>query len=146
MSRWRRVGESGAEELLGETVQTGLRLNLIRRVQIRRVNVDTTVQEKQIRFPTDARLYNRMRERPVRQARHEGVNLRQSYARVGKGLLVQQSRYAQARQFKRAAGCTRRLRIILGRVIRAGERKHPNPSPLLAELLGLARRCATEAG
>ncbi len=141
MSRWRRrVGESGAEELLGETVRTGLRLNLIRRVQIRRVNVDTTVQEKHIRFPTDARLYNRMRERLVRQARHEGGNLRQSYARVGKRLLVQQSRYAQARQFKRAAGCTRRLRIILGRVIRDVERKHPNPSPLLAELLGLARR------
>jgi IS5 family transposase len=141
MSRWRRrVGESGAEELLTETIQTGLRLSVIRRVNIRRVNVDTTVQEKHIRFPTDARLYNRMRERLVKQAQAEGVMLRQSYVRVGKRLLVQQSRYAHARQFKRAAHCTRRLCVILGRVIRDIERKAKSPSAALSELLALAKR------
>jgi transposase, IS5 family len=105
MSRWRRrVGEAGAEELLRETIQSGLRLGVIKPSQLKRVNVDTTVQEKHIRFPTDPRLYDRMRQRLVKAAREEGVKLRQSYVRVGKALLVRQSRYAHAKQWRRASG------------------------------------------
>jgi IS5 family transposase len=37
------------------------------------VNIDTTVQTKAIRFPTDARLYNRARERLVKAARKLGL-------------------------------------------------------------------------
>lgn len=123
MSRWRRrVGEAGGERLLKETIRSGLRLGVIKPSQLKRVNVDTTVQEKHIRFPTDPRLYDRMRQRLVKVARREGVALRQSYVRVGKRLLAAQSRYAHAKQFKRARGCTRKLRTILGRVIRDIER------------------------
>jgi IS5 family transposase len=114
MSRWRRlIGEAGAEELLKETIRAGLRLRIIKPSQLKRVNVDTTVQEKYIRFPTDARLYDRMRQKLVKTARKEGIALRQSYVRVGKRLLTQQSRYAGARQFKRAWRCTRKLHTIL---------------------------------
>jgi len=60
-----------------------------------------------------------MRERLVEQARAEGIDLRQSYVRVGKHLLFQQSRYAHAKQFKRARRETRKLRTLLGRVLRA---------------------------
>jgi hypothetical protein len=48
------------------------------------VIIDTTVQEKAITFPTDAKLMHRARERLVRLAQKHGVRLRQSYARVGK--------------------------------------------------------------
>ena len=107
MSRWRRrISEVEAEELLKETIQAGLRLQIIKPSQLKRVNVDTTVQEKYIRFPTDARLYDRMRQRLVKAAKQEDLTLRQSYVRVGKRLLTQQSRYAHARQFRRARGCT----------------------------------------
>ena len=141
MSRWRRrIGEAGAEELLRETIQAGLRLQIIKPSQLKRVNVDTTVQEKHIRFPTDARLYDRMRQRLVKAARQEGVALRQSYVRVGKRLLTQQSRYAGARQFRRARRCTRKLHTILGRVIRDIERKCAHPSIETEELLTLAER------
>jgi transposase, IS5 family len=141
MSRWRgRVGEAGAEEMLKETIETGLRLEVIKPSQLRRVNVDTTVQEKHIRHPTDPRLYDRMRQRLVAAAKREGVALRQTYVRVGKGLLARQSRYAHAKQWRRARRCTRRLRTILGRVIRDIERKLPNPSADTEELLALARR------
>jgi hypothetical protein len=44
--------------------------------------VDTTVAEKNIAFPTDAKLIHRARERLVRQAQEAGINLRQSYKRV----------------------------------------------------------------
>jgi len=141
MSRWRRrVGEAGAEELLRETIETGLRTGAIRPSELRRVNVDTTVQAKHIRFPTDPRLYDRMRQRLVKAARREGVKLRHSYVRVGKILLARQSRYAHAKQWKRARRCTRRLRTILGRVIRDIERKLPDPGSDTEELLALANR------
>ena len=57
MTRWRnRIGETGGEELLKETIGAGLRMKAIKKSQLKRINVDTTVQEKDIRFPTDARL------------------------------------------------------------------------------------------
>jgi IS5 family transposase len=115
-------------------------MGVIKPNELRRVNVDTTVQEKHIRFPTDPRLYDRMRERLVMAARREGLKLRQSYVRVGKRLLAQQSRYAHAKQWRRARRCTRRLRTILGRVIRDIERKVPDPGEETGDLLALARR------
>ena len=66
MTRWRkRIGEAGAEELLKETIEAGLKLKAVKSFQLKRVNIDTTVQEKEIRFPTDARLYDRARQRLV---------------------------------------------------------------------------------
>ena len=66
MTRWRkRIGEAGAEELLKETIHAGLKTKAVKVFQLKRVNVDTTVQEKEVRFPTDARLYDRARQRIV---------------------------------------------------------------------------------
>jgi IS5 family transposase len=66
------------------------------------VIVDTTVQPKNVTFPTDAKLLNRAREKLVRLAKLRGVVLRQPHARVGKFALIQRQRYAHAKQFKRA--------------------------------------------
>jgi IS5 family transposase len=141
MTRWRkRIGESGAEELLKETIQAGLKINAVKGFQLERINVDTTVQEKAIRYPTDARLYDRARQRLVKAAQDRGIPLRQSYKRKAKGLLVQQGRYAHARQGRRAQKCTRQLKTILGRVIRDIERKQPNPDKELRDLLAIALR------
>jgi IS5 family transposase len=60
MVRWRkRIGEAGAEDLLKQTIGSGLKIKAIKGHQLKRVNVDTTVQEKAIRYPTDARLYQK---------------------------------------------------------------------------------------
>jgi len=124
MTRWRkRIGEAGAEELLKETIEAGLKLKAIKPSQLKRVNVDTTVMEKDVRFPTDARLYDRAREKLVKAAKERGLQLRQNYNRTSKHLLAQQSRYAHARQMKRARKCMLKLKTILGRVIRDIERK-----------------------
>jgi IS5 family transposase len=128
MSRWRnRMGKDGAEELLKETIKAGISLKAIKTSQLKRVNIDTTVQEKAIRFPTDARLYDRARERLVKASAKAGIILRQKYTRVSKRALLQQSRYAHARQQKRANRETRRLKTFLGRVLRDVERKAPCP-------------------
>jgi len=115
-------------------------LQLITPTQLQRVNVDTTVQEKYVRFPTDARLLDRARERLAKTAQAEGIALRQSYARVGKRELKQQSRYAHAKQFKRAGKSTKKLKTILGRVIRDVEREAIEPSRELSELLVIGQR------
>ena len=139
--RWRhRIGDGGAETLLQETIATAVRGKLLGRGDLRKVNVDTTVQEKAIAFPTDARLYEKARRVLVREAQQRGIELRQSYRRVGKKALQRQSRYRHARQMKRANKQTRKLRGYLGRVIRDIERKYPEMDRSLGEYLQLARR------
>jgi IS5 family transposase len=124
LTRWRgHLREAGAEEMLMETIRAGLRGGFIKPAELARVNVDTTVQEKNIRFPTDARLLDRSRERLVKRAKSKGLVLRQTFARVGKRALRQQSAYAAARQYKRARREERKLRTYLGRVVRDIERK-----------------------
>ncbi|EMM70361.1 hypothetical protein LEP1GSC038_0021 [Leptospira weilii str. 2006001855] len=43
------------------------------------MNVDTTVQENAVAFPTDARLHHKMRQALVKEASKENIKLRQSY-------------------------------------------------------------------
>jgi transposase, IS5 family len=81
------------------------------------------VQPKAVAFPTDARLMHRARERLAKLARKLGVELRQSYQRVGKHALIAYQRYAHAEQFKRANRALRTIRTYLGRVNRDVARK-----------------------
>ena len=74
--------------------------------------VDTTVQEKAVAFPTDAKLCYKARERLVKLAKRHGVKLRQSYARIGKFALIKHQRYAHARQFKRAKRSLKTLKNL----------------------------------
>jgi IS5 family transposase len=86
---------------------------------------------------------NRAREKLVRLAQRHGVALRQSYARVGKFALIQHQRYVHAKQFNRANRALKKLRTLLGRVIRDIARKIEGDSGLeaaFAQLLMLARR------
>jgi IS5 family transposase len=124
MTRWRkRLGEAGAETMLRATIETGAAMKAITPAQTRHVNVDTTVQTKAIRHPTDARLYERARERLVKAARQAGLKIKQSYTRVGRRLVMMSGRYAHARQMNRARACTKKLRTHLGRVLRQIERQ-----------------------
>ena len=146
MSRWRkRVGAERLEKLLEATIKTALAIKALRPQELAKVNVDTTVQEKAIAFPTDARLYHKMRVALVRRARSLGIPLRQNYRFKSKKLLAKQGRYAHARQMKRAAKMTRGLKTILGRVLRDIQQKAPAiqgriVDEPLGELVALAER------
>ncbi|EQA61035.1 transposase PF05598 domain protein [Leptospira alexanderi serovar Manhao 3 str. L 60] len=60
--KWRkRIGSEGVEKFLEETILLGQREGQITHQEFTRVNVDTTVQEKAITFPTDAKLYHKAR-------------------------------------------------------------------------------------
>ncbi len=85
--------------------------------------MDTTVHEKAIAFPTDARLYHKMRITLVREAHKRGIHLRQSFKKVGKKAFIMQGRYASAKQMKRVAKQTRKLKTCLGWLTRDIVRK-----------------------
>ena len=139
--KWRqRVGVDGVEKLLKHVLQSAMNQQALKPSEVTRVNVDTTVQEKAIAFPTDARLYDKARRALVRFARKHHLKLRQSYVRLGKQALFRQSRYAAAKQGKRARQQTRKLRTYLGRVIRDIERQVRQLPPELQALLEIAKR------
>jgi len=124
LTRWRgRIGEEGVELLLAETLAVAQRESVVKRQSLERLTVDTTVQEKAVSYPTDAKLYARAIERLVSQAHAQGIALRQSYARKAPQALLKVNRYAKARQMKRKRRETRRLKTYLGRVARDIERK-----------------------
>src|SRR5882724_5009499 len=124
LTRWRqRMGEERLTALVQESLSVAVRTGAAKPTDFSKVIVDTTVQPKAVAFPTDARLMHRARERLVKLARKTGVELRQSYARVGKHALIAHQRYAHAKQFKRANRALRTIRTYLGRVIRDIGRK-----------------------
>src|SRR6266513_2571258 len=85
LTRWRqRMGQEKLKELLQESLSVATKTEAIKPSDLNRIIVDTTVQPKNVMFPTDARLLNRAREILVRLAKRYGVKLRHSYARVGK--------------------------------------------------------------
>jgi len=146
LTRWRqRMGEARLQALLQESLAVAAKTEAIKPSDLNRVIVDTTVQPKNVMFPTDARLLNRAREILVRLAQRFGIKLRQSYARVGKFALIKHQRYAHAKQFKRANRALKTLRTYLGRVIRDIGRKRGGNADVLKEIvlgrmLSLSRR------
>lgn len=124
MTRWRkRIGEEGVEWLLTQTIKAGQRAGAVPDDHLRKVTVDTTVMEKNIAHPTDARLYETARRKLVGLAREAGIGLRQTYNRLAPRLCGQVGRYAHARQFKRMRKALRRLKGYTGRVLRDIERQ-----------------------
>uniref|UniRef100_A0A1S7LHT2 Transposase n=1 Tax=Magnetococcus massalia (strain MO-1) TaxID=451514 RepID=A0A1S7LHT2_MAGMO len=144
LSRWRkRIGEEGLEYLLKDTIWLGLETKVVKKSSLERVSVDTTVQPKNIAHPTDSKLLNKSRERLVKLATAYSVELRQSYKRKGKQVVLKAGRYAHAKQFKRMRKQIKSLRTWLGRTVRDIERKlanRPQTMRFFEEELSLAKR------
>jgi IS5 family transposase len=136
LTRWRqRLGEEQIAALLQESLSVAHRTGAIESKDLERVVVDTTVQEKAIAHPTDARLTHRAIEKLVDLAKRKGVKLRQSYLRLAKRAAIMVGRYTHAHQFKRARRELKFLRTRLGRVIRDIRRKIEG-DPALEERFG----------
>lgn len=98
MTRWRqRIGEEGVEWMLPQTIDAGKRAGAVQGNDLKRVTVDTTVMEKNIAHPTDARLYETARRKLVGLAREAGIGLRQNDNRLAPRLAGQVGRYSQTR-------------------------------------------------
>jgi IS5 family transposase len=144
LTRWRqRLGEEQIAALLQESLSVAHRSGAIQTKDLERVVVDTTVQEKAIAHPTDARLTHRAIEKLIDLAKREGVDLRQSYRRLAKRAAIMVGRYTHAHQFKRARRQLKFLRTRLGRIIRDIRRKiegNPALKDCFGPLLDLASR------
>ncbi len=139
--KWRkRVGVERLAQMVRETIALAVRQKHLPTKDLERVNVDTTVQEKNITHPTDSKLLWRCIEKLVAAAQRRGIALRQSYVRVGKRSSIKASRYAHAKQFRRMRRELRFLRTRVGRLIRDIKRKAPSVDNELARLLERADR------
>jgi IS5 family transposase len=123
MSHWRkRIGDK-LDILLQESLRVAHDTGALKKSDLARVTIDTTVQPKNIAFPTDARLLEVAIRQLGKLARTHDVPLRQSYGRVAKRAAMMAGRYAHAKQFKRMNRRIKFLRTRLGRLIRDIGRK-----------------------
>ncbi len=145
MTKWRnRVGTERLESLLTETIALAVREKHLPKSDLERITVDTTVQEKNITYPTDSKLLYKAIVKLAGAAKSCGIPLRQSYVRVGKKAAVMAGRYAHAKQFKRMHRRLRKLRTYVGRLIRDIRRKTTDMDEDLATLLDRADRIRTQ--
>ena len=127
LSHWRKRLGDKLDLLLAESLRVAHQSGALRTKDLARVTVDSTVQPKNVTFPTDAKLLHAAIKGLNRLARCHGVRLRQSYIRVAQRAAMMAGRYAHAKQFNRHRRQLRLLRIRLGRLIRDIRRKTAGP-------------------
>jgi IS5 family transposase len=112
-----RIGEAGVEKILAASI-----LIHGRSVLDEAVSIDTTVQEKNITYPTDTKLAVKIIKKCRKAAKSEGLRLRQSYKFVVKKLLlIANSRSPKKAKERRSA--KRQIKKIAGRLVRELRRK-----------------------
>jgi len=116
----KRIGEQGAAVVFSYSVDIH---ELDGRVN--QVLSDTTVQENNVTFPTDAKLAKKVIDWCNRTAKAEGIKQRQSYSRVSKQL-IQDSYYGHhPKRRKQAEKARKKLRTYAGRLLRELKVKLP---------------------
>jgi IS5 family transposase len=119
----RRIGEVGAQKILK------LSINLWE-VHEKELLIDTTVQERNITFPTDSKLHKKIIEGCRKISDKEGLTLRQSYTRTVKQLMIEHRFREHPKKRKKANAAARKLKTIAGRLVRDVERGLDNTDRL----------------
>ena len=112
-----RIGEAGMELILQESIRVNNPPDDKNNDNIV-VSVDTTVQEKNITYPTDDKLYKKIIKRCWIIADKESIDLRQSYTRVVKQLSQRQRFKSRKQGAKAARKAGKKIQIIAGRLVR----------------------------
>lgn len=113
-----RIGEEGIELIFKESIRVNGKEG-----GEQQATTDTTVQEKNITYPTDTKLHRKIIKKCVGIAWREGVELRQSYTRTVKRLLLEQRFRNHPKNKSRARKADRKIKTISGRLVRELERK-----------------------
>lgn len=114
----KRMGQEGMEKILSLSVKLHPGSE-----QEGELLFDTTVQEKDITYPTDDKLAVKIIEYCRDYARCEGIKLRQSYVRVVKKHVRALHNGSHPKRRKNAARSRRKLKTIAGRLVRELRRK-----------------------
>lgn len=113
-----RIGEEGIELIFKESIRVNGKDG-----GEQEATTDTTVQEKNITYPTDNKLHRKIIKRCVGIASKEGIELRQRYTRTMKKLLMEQRFRNHPKNKGRARKADRKVKTIAGRLVRELERK-----------------------
>lgn len=114
----KRIGEAGVEKILAVSI------NLFgKKAMEPEVVIDTTVQEKNITFPMDAKLHRKIIEKCRKIASRENIRLRRSYTRTVKKLLGALRFVSHPKHRKKAQKAQKELKTIAGRLVRELRRK-----------------------
>ena len=115
-----RIGEEGIESILKESIRINGKDG-----KEQEATTDTTVQEKNITYPTDNKLYRKIIKKCIALADKEGLELRQSYTRTLKKLLMDQRFRNHPKNKGRAKKADKKVKTIAGRLVRELDRKLP---------------------
>ena len=115
-----RIGPEGIELIFKESIRINGKDG-----QEDEATTDTTVQEKNITYPTDSKLHRKIIKKCVAIADQEGIELRQSYKRTVKKLLMEQRFRNHPKNKARARKADKKVKTIAGRLVRELERKLP---------------------
>jgi IS5 family transposase len=113
-----RIGEQGVALIFGNSVLMHGEQALEKEVVI-----DSTVQEKNVTYPTDTKLHRKIITRCWKLADRHGVKLRRRYKKQVRQCVMAQRGRRHASTRKQALRAARKLRIIAGRLVRELERK-----------------------
>lgn len=139
-----RIGEAGVELILKESIRINLAIEDEKKAKEDKKNrkdgrgrkkdedqtafIDSTVQEKNITYPTDSKLLNKIIDYCHKVAKTEGIKVRQSYTREVKELKLIQRFRGRAHSKKKVAKADRRMRTIAGILVRELLRELPADS------------------
>jgi len=112
-----RIGEVGIELILKESIRINGKDS-----NESSASIDTTVQEKNITFPTDSKLHRRIIDKCKKIAEKENLPVRQSYTRTLKKLSLDQRFRNHPRNKWKARKADRKEKTIAGRLVRELER------------------------
>jgi IS5 family transposase len=116
----KRIGQEGLEKIFKVSIDLHGKSSLEKEVMI-----DTTVQEKNITYPTDVKLHKKIIDKCVKIATTEKILLRQSYKRISKQLVIDQRGARSKKGKSKAKKSARKLKTIAGRLTRELRRKLP---------------------
>ncbi|MDD2216022.1 MAG: transposase [Parabacteroides sp.] len=113
-----RIGKKGVELILRESICINGKDS-----NDTNVYIDTTVQEKNITFPTDDKLARKIVKRCWKMDYRNGLKLRQSYRRILKDLSCDQRFHNHPQNRGKARKADKKVRTIAGRLVRDVESK-----------------------
>ena len=125
----KRIGESGIELIFRESIRINGDDS-----DDDDVNVDTTVQEKNITFPTDSKLHKKIIKKTLKIVAQEKLPIRQRYTLTLKKLSVEQRFRNHPRNKAKARKADKKVKTIAGRLVRELERNLPEDSIYQAEV------------
>lgn len=136
LTHWRkRLGNEIFQQILVETICLGLAEEVISPKELSEVISDTTVQEKNITYPTDGKLLCKALEQVVELGLSCGIKFRQTYKRTAPKLRNSVARLLHSRKGAQAKKALKQLRTLLGRVIRESERQFEKLNGVSAKTL-----------